>query len=53
MSGDIIQNVENTTTFLDPYHPKIQERVFCIMNDINTIVKCPLTGEKLKFSLKH
>ena len=42
--------IEASTSFLDIYSPKIQERVYCILHDITSIIICPITKKKLRFS---
>lgn len=47
---DLLDRIVKHTEFLDEYEPKIQERIYCILNDINTVQICPLTNKKLRFS---
>ena len=50
ISKELLKLIEDNTTFLDQYNPKTQERVYCIMNDISTLLTCPITNKKLRFS---
>ena len=47
----IIEKLKQETSFLDDYNPSNRERIHCILNDITNIIVCPLTGEKLKYSV--
>jgi hypothetical protein len=49
IKGKILDDIINATNFLDGYNPSHSERIYCIENDIYDIVKCPMTGEKLKY----
>jgi hypothetical protein len=53
INQDLLERIILSTKFLDEYFPKIQERVYCILNDIDQIIKCPITNEKLKYSPQH
>ncbi len=52
-SGPKYKKYENEiihhTSFLNEYNPKLAERVYCIMNNIAEIVRCEISGEKMRF----
>lgn len=50
ISKNLLLDIEKFTSFLDPYSPKTQERIYCILNNIAEVEICPTTNKKLRFS---
>jgi len=50
ISKDLLNEIIKETSFLDEYNAKPQERIYCILNDIKEIIKCPITNKKLRYS---
>lgn len=49
-STELLESVNKETAFLDSYDSKLQERVYCVLNDVGQVITCPITKEKLRFS---
>jgi hypothetical protein len=49
-SIDLINELESRTSFLDTYNSDITERIYCLVNNINTPIKCKYCDNKAKWS---
>jgi hypothetical protein len=43
ISKDLLLDIEKYTKFLDNCNPTTAERVYCILNDIEKVLTCPIT----------
>lgn len=49
-SNDLINELKSRTSFLNTYNPDITERIYCLVNNINTPIKCKYCDNKAKWS---
>jgi hypothetical protein len=45
----LMESLKKETSFLDEFDPTVSERVYCILNNITSVVRCPITDRKLKY----
>lgn len=47
---ELYEEIYKRTAFLDDHNPTTRERIYCIEENITEILRCPLTGKKLRYS---